>query len=235
MPVKRIVSAMLALLLMFPGPVFAETEDACPVSPDGAHAWMASEEQGVQCAWCGAAGVLSEEETDGEALLYQGVNDPEGVKALQQWLIDRGFLQDVADGAFGPRTKRAVELFQAVAGLPVTGTCDQRTLDAIDAFDGQLEQEPEDVNRCRIEQGLPVPCPAHQALAQAAEYLLTHDGAETAFGLWQAELATLEDGAEAEIFLDAVRALYETLEEGGGDRAVCCILTHCAALCRDAR
>jgi len=51
-----------------------------------------------------------------------------GVKALQQALIDRGFLADRADGDFGPKTGAAVMRLQEAYGLPMTGLVDGRTL-----------------------------------------------------------------------------------------------------------
>jgi len=52
----------------------------------------------------------------------------EGVKALQQSLIDRGFLEGSADGSFGPKTQAAVKLLQSAYGLDQTGEVDRRTL-----------------------------------------------------------------------------------------------------------
>ncbi len=43
------------------------------------------------------------------------------VRKLQQALIDLGFLQDKADGVFGPKTEDAVKSFQASQGLTVDG------------------------------------------------------------------------------------------------------------------
>lgn len=51
-----------------------------------------------------------------------------GVKALQQSLIDRGYLAGSADGSFGPKTEAAVKLLQADYGLDETGEVDRLTL-----------------------------------------------------------------------------------------------------------
>ena len=51
-----------------------------------------------------------------------------GVRAIQQALIDRGFLDDSADGDFGPRTGAAVQRLQEYAGLEPTGVVDGATL-----------------------------------------------------------------------------------------------------------
>lgn len=50
------------------------------------------------------------------------------MKALQQSLIDRGFLEGSADGSFGPKTQAAVKLLQSAYGLEETGEVDRRTL-----------------------------------------------------------------------------------------------------------
>lgn len=52
----------------------------------------------------------------------------EVIKRVQQALIDRKLLDGKADGAFGPKTKVALETFQKQQNLPVTGLPDQQTL-----------------------------------------------------------------------------------------------------------
>ena len=54
-----------------------------------------------------------------------------GVKAMQQALIDRGFLTGSADGDFGPRTEAALRLLQGEYGLEQTGEVDETTLLAL--------------------------------------------------------------------------------------------------------
>lgn len=51
-----------------------------------------------------------------------------GVKALQQSLIDRGYLSGSADGSFGPKTEAAVKQLQADYSLDETGEVDRLTL-----------------------------------------------------------------------------------------------------------
>lgn len=51
----------------------------------------------------------------------------DGVKALQQRLIDLYYLNDKADGSFGKKTQAAVEKFQARNKLEVTGVADPMT------------------------------------------------------------------------------------------------------------
>ena len=51
----------------------------------------------------------------------------DGVARLQQALVDRGYLDDAADGDFGPRTEAALMRLQADYGLEQTGVADIRT------------------------------------------------------------------------------------------------------------
>ena len=55
----------------------------------------------------------------------------EEVVALQQRLIDLGYLESGADGDFGKKTQAAVEDFQIMADLPVTGAADSDTQNAL--------------------------------------------------------------------------------------------------------
>ena len=51
----------------------------------------------------------------------------DGVAELQQALADRGYLDDAADGDFGPRTEAALMRLQADYGLEQTGVADIQT------------------------------------------------------------------------------------------------------------
>ena len=62
----------------------------------------------------------------------------EEVKALQERLIELGYLNDTADGAFGNKTMTAVKIFQQVVGMPVTGVADNATLIALYADDAPM-------------------------------------------------------------------------------------------------
>jgi murein L,D-transpeptidase YcbB/YkuD len=55
---------------------------------------------------------------------------------VQQALADAGYYQGAIDGVYGPETVAAVEALQEANGLPVTGTIDKATADALQA---QLE------------------------------------------------------------------------------------------------
>jgi len=75
------------------------------------------------------------EETEEEAqtepeTIYEdlaiGMTGPE-VERLQTALIEAGYLQEPADGQYGPITQAAVAAFQEAGGLEATGTADSRT------------------------------------------------------------------------------------------------------------
>lgn len=53
--------------------------------------------------------------------------------ALQQDLAAAGYYQGDIDGVYGPQTVQAVEDLQSANGLPVTGTVDRATADAVTA------------------------------------------------------------------------------------------------------
>jgi lytic murein transglycosylase len=52
-------------------------------------------------------------------------------REVQELLIKRGFDIGTADGAIGPRTRAAIQAFQASAGLPVDGRAGKRVLRAL--------------------------------------------------------------------------------------------------------
>jgi len=51
----------------------------------------------------------------------------DNVKEVQQILIDRGYLDDIADGSFGPMTRTAVYNYQLDHGLEANGIVDEAT------------------------------------------------------------------------------------------------------------
>ena len=52
-------------------------------------------------------------------------------KALQQDLADAGYYGGAVDGIYGPQTVAAIEELQKANELPVTGTVDKATADAL--------------------------------------------------------------------------------------------------------
>lgn len=60
------------------------------------------------------------------AVMQKGMRT-DGVKVMQQQLIDLGYLNDKADGIFGKKTAKAVSAFQNACGLEVTGIADEAT------------------------------------------------------------------------------------------------------------
>ena len=52
----------------------------------------------------------------------------EDVRAMQQALIDMGYLTGAADGNFGRMTEAAVSAYQTAMGIRATGIADDTTL-----------------------------------------------------------------------------------------------------------
>ena len=67
----------------------------------------------VLCLLSALPGALSETLKKGS----QG----EAVEEVQQWLINLGYLNDVADGKFGKKTEKAVKAFQKTLGVKQSG------------------------------------------------------------------------------------------------------------------
>ena len=67
---------------------------------------------------------LSPEESEASYVNLEKGSEGSDVKALQQALIELGYLKGNADGKFGPATENAVLLFQQANGYPTTGIMD---------------------------------------------------------------------------------------------------------------
>ena len=67
---------------------------------------------------------LSPEESAAEYQILQKGSEGEDVKALQEALLELGFLRGTADGKFGAATENAVLLFQQANDYPTTGIMD---------------------------------------------------------------------------------------------------------------
>ena len=65
------------------------------------------------------------------------------VKEIQEILISLGYLEDDADGIFGPKTEKAVLAFQQDNGLDATGIVGEATCNALK--NGASNQEPDAV------------------------------------------------------------------------------------------
>jgi localization factor PodJL len=59
------------------------------------------------------------------------LNSPDLIGQAQAQLIRLGFDPGPADGKLGPKTRQAVEAFQATAGLTVTGKIDAALVEAL--------------------------------------------------------------------------------------------------------
>lgn len=74
-------------------------------------------------------------------LQRSGENDREAVFELQRELIERNYLDDVADGAFGQKTEAAVKLVQQDAGFEQTGIADEPTWAALLRMERDFEPD----------------------------------------------------------------------------------------------
>lgn len=74
------------------------------------------------------AGCLSEEQAQEAATSVRDYT-----ASLQQALADLGYYEGAIDGVYGPQTVAAVEALQEASGLPVTGTVDKATAEALGA------------------------------------------------------------------------------------------------------
>lgn len=90
---------------------------------------------------CGAGNIMAGVALVGEVvkLNYKGGNTitatrqagDSGIKEVQERLTELGYSPGTADGIMGSRTAAALGLFQDSQGLPVTGTVNQQTLEAL--------------------------------------------------------------------------------------------------------
>lgn len=94
------------------------------------------------------------EEAIAPEVLRMGDNN-DAVRAIQEQLISLGFLNDIADGSFGPKTLDAVTKFREAYGLDAAGEVDAAMTDMLDAVfavihaDGKPEAEPAEVVQFR--------------------------------------------------------------------------------------
>lgn len=66
------------------------------------------------------------------------------VKWLQELLLAAGHDLGAADGVYGQKTEAAVRAFQRASGLDVDGIAGKMTLAALQALDGEQDEQPED-------------------------------------------------------------------------------------------
>ncbi len=91
----------------------------------------------------------------------------ETVRAMQQRLVELGFLKGGVDGSFGPGTKGGIEAFQKANGLTTTGIPDMRTMLAI--FYGRPQDEPGGQPQARSQPAAPAPAQAPAGQAPAGQ------------------------------------------------------------------
>jgi hypothetical protein len=66
---------------------------------------------------------------------------PEQIRQAQMVLKQKGFDVGLADGIMGPRTRKALTVFQQQQGLQATGQIDQRTVTALGMVTGSGPQD----------------------------------------------------------------------------------------------
>ena len=79
-----------------------------------------------------ASGTAAPARTYKESTLYNGCSGEE-VRAMQQELIDLGYLEGTADGRFGDKTEEAVRAFQRKNGLTPDGLAGTKTRSALES------------------------------------------------------------------------------------------------------
>ena len=152
------------------------------------------------CQVCGAT------ETDSfypEGALYSGCGDTGSVKALQEMLVDLGYLSGSADGKYGPKTVNAVSGYQKDNGLREDGVAWPETIAAVThSWEVLKGIVPADGTVCRmVGPLLTVPCGTHRGLMLSQSIMIAgaQDEAdrlqamENAAGLWRADLDGLYD------------------------------------------
>ena len=119
---KKLLCFVLVLALVAGG-AFAETEEPAAETGDGLATWSAPEKTvSAEDDW----------QDTGETIIMRIGARNQGVRMLQTALIDRGYLDGEADGAFGSGTKDAVRAFQEAEGMVADGYVRLSTLRALD-------------------------------------------------------------------------------------------------------
>ncbi len=75
--------------------------------------------------------VVADEPLSAQEQAAQATDPEERTRRAQQMLIDLNLLDGTPDGAFGPKTASSVLWFQEKYNLPMTGTLDDRTFEAL--------------------------------------------------------------------------------------------------------
>ncbi len=136
---KKIISLILALLILGSQAVFAEeplqSETLEPVLPFDLT--TCTDDDLLALSEAVAAEMLARGLEATRETLQKG-SSGEAVQALQARLIDLNYLSGSADGDYGNKTKSAIELFQTEAGLEVTGIADPETQKKLFAEDAPV-------------------------------------------------------------------------------------------------
>lgn len=126
---KRYIAALLALMLLALGAGYAEStmKDLRNMRKNAGDRIPEMEPVPMREAEATPEPELVEIDESAYEPLASGAKG-EDVKAMQQRLIDLGYLKGKADGSYGGGTAAAVKAFQQAAELEPTGEADARTL-----------------------------------------------------------------------------------------------------------
>ena len=140
----------------------------------------------------------------------------EEVEEVQQWLIDLGYLNDVADGKFGKKTEAAVKAFQKTLGVKQDGrlTDEQREELQFLYFDVTGAMEGDGLDPEELKEMYPDGCSRTGDGPGEVEYCWRHQeaGRLTALMLKPGlpDKAVAEVASRAiELWLDNIYALYD--------------------------
>ena len=143
--------------------------------------------------------------------LYNGSRGEE-VKALQQKLIDLGYLEGTADGIFGNKTEKAVRRFQWKNGMSADGLAGKKTLAALNGAQGGEKAPAAETAAAAAPATAPTAAPAASpATAPAAAQATAPATAPAAPPAGVKNPSTLYNGCTG----DAVKALQQKLIDLG--------------------
>ena len=77
---------------------------------------------------CSACRLVESRQFYPQGTLYQGMEKNDAVRALQEFLIDKGLLNSRVDGDYGAKTQEAVKKYQQLNGYEPTGVAYPQTL-----------------------------------------------------------------------------------------------------------
>ena len=100
----------------------------------------------------------------------------EGVREAQEWLIELGYLEGVADGIFGKKTEAAVKKFQQTIGGKSTGKLSAKQLDELQflLMDASGAMEGDGLGEDELREIYPAGCCRTDDLPGAVDFCWRH-------------------------------------------------------------